>query len=47
MLRHEEMGYLEAEMMEILEMEERVVALNATETKPTKMKLLDEQVVVT
>ena len=37
---------LEAEMMEIVEMEERVVALKDTESKTIKMKLMDEHVVV-
>ena len=32
--------------MEIVEMEERIVALNNTEAKTTKMILLDKQVVV-
>ena len=40
------MGYLEAEMTEIVEMEEHVVALNSTEAKTTDMKLLEEKVVV-
>ena len=33
-------------MAEIVEMEKRVVALNATEAKTTTMKIWDEQVVV-
>ena len=33
-------------MAEIVEMEERVVPINATEKKTTKMKILDDQVVV-
>ena len=39
-------GDLGVEMAEIVEMEERVVAMNATEAKSTKMTILDEQVVV-
>ena len=42
----EEMGGLGVEMVEILEMEGRVVAMNATEVKTTKMTIMDEQVVV-
>ena len=42
----EEMGDLGVEMVEILEMEECVVAMNATEAKINKITILDEQVVV-
>ena len=45
-IRREEMGDLEAEMTEIVETEERVVALNSTEAKTTNIKLLHNQVVV-
>ena len=33
-------------MTEIVEMEDRVVAMNATEVKTTKLKILDERVLV-
>ena len=33
-------------MAEIVEMKEHMVAMNNTESKTTKMKILDEQVVV-
>ena len=46
MLRQEGMGDLGVEMAEIVEMEERVVATNATEAKSAKMTILDKQVVV-
>ena len=46
MFRREEMGDLGVEIAEIVEMEERVVAMNATKAKTKKMKILDEQVVV-
>ena len=46
MLRREEMGDLRVEMAEIVEMKEHMVAMNNTESKTTKMKILDEQVVV-
>ena len=41
------MGDLGVEMAETVEMEERMVAMNATEGKTTKMTILDKQVVVT
>ena len=46
MLRRKEMGDQEAEMAEIVEMEERVVTMNAAEAKIIKMKILDNQVLV-
>ena len=40
------MGDLGVEMTEIVETEDHVVAMNATEAKKTKMIILDKQVVV-
>ena len=40
------MGDLVLEMVEIVEMEERVVPINYTESKTTKITKLDEQVEV-
>ena len=45
-LKREKMGDLGVEMAEIVEMEERVVAMKSTEAKTTKRTIMDKQVMV-